>query len=542
MNTVSKRAGLFILCILLVLLPGGCAPAKAAKDGAELNVHLRQSPATIDPQLISDVFSSEVSSYYTGTLYEADPERNLIPGLAESSEVSEDGLTVTYHIRDGLLWSDGRPLTAEDFVYGLQRLADPETKSNSVYLITDCCAVLNAGKVAAGELPVSELGVYAPDYLTLVIRLEQPCPYLNALITMPCFSPCNREFFASCGGSYATSPETLLSCGPYTLDRYEPLATQIHFTKNPYYYHADRISLSGVNLQVIENSQQAIMCYEAGLLDIAYISGELAEIVEGDSHLNRFSTAAIYKIDFNQQTHPQLINRNIRLGMAKSIDRETIVKKVLRMGYAPLARVNPAGYYFESDGQDFAGDQSLYDEYMKYDPEKAAEYWAKGKKELGVDTVSIEMVCKTDMTNVAEALKVEMENHLPGLKITLTPLPLKELLRRIWGKTDYDILMSGWSADYTDPTSLYQPYLSLPGSNGYSNSHFDEVYNNTAVCKGEERNSLLHEAEDILMQDVALIPLFNAETDVLIRDNVSGFQTEPTGVGVVVTGLKKEIE
>ena len=370
-------------------------------------------------------------------------------------------------------------------------------------MITDCCAVLNAGKVAAGELPVSELGVYAPDYLTLVIRLEQPCPYLNALITMPCFSPCNREFFASCGGSYATSPETLLSCGPYTLDRYEPLATQIHFTKNPYYYHADRISLSGVNLQ-------AIMCYEAGLLDIAYISGELAEIVEGDSHLNRFSTAAIYKIDFNQQTHPQLINRNIRLGMAKSIDRETIVKKVLRMGYAPLARVNPAGYYFESDGQDFAGDQSLYDEYMKYDPEKAAEYWAK--------------------------------NHLPGLKITLTPLPLKELLRRIWGKTDYDILMSGWSADYTDPTSLYQPYLSLPGSNGYSNSHFDEVYNNTAVCKGEERNSLLHEAEDILMQDVALIPLFNAETDVLIRDNVSGFQTEPTGVGVVVTGLKKEIE
>ena len=251
MNTVSKRAGLFILCILFVLLSGGCAPAKAAKDGAELNVHLRQSPAAIDPQLISDVFSSEVSSYYTGTLYEVDPERNLVPGLAESSEVSEDGLTVTYHIRDGLLWSDGRPLTAEDFVYGLQRLADPETKSNSVYLITDCCAVLNAGKVAAGELPVSELGVYAPDYLTLVIRLEQPCPYLNALITMPCFSPCNREFFASCGGSYATSPETLLSCGPYTLDRYEPLATQIHFTKNPYYYHADRISLSGVNLQVI---------------------------------------------------------------------------------------------------------------------------------------------------------------------------------------------------------------------------------------------------------------------------------------------------
>lgn len=283
-------------------------------------------------------------------------------------------------------------------------------------MITDCCAVLNAGKVAAGELPVSELGVYAPDYLTLVIRLEQPCPYLNALITMPCFSPCNREFFASCGGSYATSPETLLSCGPYTLDRYEPLATQIHFTKNPYYYHADRISLSGVNLQVIENSQQAIMCYEAGLLDIAYISGELAEIVEGDSHLNRFSTAAIYKIDFNQQTHPQLINRNIRLGMAKSIDRETIVKKVLRMGYAPLARVNPAGYYFESDGQDFAGDQSLYDEYMKYDPEKAAEYWEKGKNELGVDKVSIQMCYKADMTNVAEAIKVEMENNLPRVK------------------------------------------------------------------------------------------------------------------------------
>ena len=131
---------------------------------------------------------------------------------SQSSEITDGGLTVTYHLRDDLKWSNGDPLTAEHFVYAFQRIADPATKSGSIYLITDCCMVANAEKISTGELPVSELGVSAPDKKAFVIELEQPCPYLNSLVSLCCFSPCSREFVNSCSGSYASSADTLLSC------------------------------------------------------------------------------------------------------------------------------------------------------------------------------------------------------------------------------------------------------------------------------------------------------------------------------------------
>lgn len=520
---------------------GSCGNSEGSDKQKELNFSIDSSPVTIDPQLVSDTGSAMVVSFFTSTLYEYNQDRELVPGLAESYEESDDGLKVTYHLKDGIKWSDGKEITAEDFVCSFQRLAAPETKSNSVYLITDCCAVKNALKVSTGKMPVSELGVSAPDHKTFVIELEQSCPYLNSLLSLTAFSPCNRDFLGSCGDEYATKPDTVLSCGPYILDRYEPIASQIHLYKNPYYYGADSIDMPGINIQVVGDTQQAMMCYESGALDIIRVSGELAELAEGDDELESFSTAAVFKLEINHKNNKFLKNRNIRLALAKSIDRESITKNVLRLGYLPMTRVIPTGFYKEENGNDFAQDTSKYDEYMKCDPTMAAQYWAKGLSELGESSVKLDICCNSSYSNIVEVIKQQAEKTLPGLEITITLLPAKEWMHRISTGTDYDIILNSWVADYSDPTALFQSCLNTENTNGYSSDEFSELYNQSITARGAQRDSILHDAEEQLMKDVAFIPLFSAESCYLVAKEVSGLQLSPTGSEPIVTGFKKEL-
>ena len=144
MKTIKKAFCLCILAVFTSFILTGCG--SAGESSEELNFQLSDPPSTIDAQQVSDTNSALVVKYFTSTLYEYNSDRELVPGLAQSSEVSSDGLTVTYHLKDDLKWSNGEPLTAEHFVFAFQRIADPATKSGSIYLITDCCMVANAEK------------------------------------------------------------------------------------------------------------------------------------------------------------------------------------------------------------------------------------------------------------------------------------------------------------------------------------------------------------------------------------------------------------
>ena len=541
MKRIKRYLCFCMLFVFLASMLGGCGDNSTDNKLTELNIGIGSSPVTIDPQLITDTGSAQVAVFFTSTLYAYNERRELVPELAESCDVSDDGLTVTYHLKEGLRWSNGDPLTSDDFAFAFKRLIDPATKSNSVYLITDCCRILNAYEINTGEMSVSELGVYAPDDLTFVVKLEQPCPYLNSLFTMTNFSPCPREFCNSCGSSYATSPDTVLSCGPYILDRYEPLATQIHLVRNPDYFNADQIELPGVTLQVAADPQQAMMCYSSDQLDIISVSGELAELAQGDDHMSEFSVAAVLTLEINHLSNTALKNRNIRLAIAKSIDRESITRNVSRFGYYPMTRVIPPDYYTETDGTDFARDQTLYDEYMQYEPEKAAEYWAKGLNELGVSSIHLDYVVNNAQTKYAEAIKAQLETNLNGLELEIIPLPAKEWISRLSGR-DYDLIQSSWVADYADPTALFHGSLGDGSTNHYFDRDFLDMYDKSFLTYGEERNLLLHKMEDKLMTDVAMIPLFGAEYNYLIADGVTGFQVNPTGTELVITGLRKELK
>ncbi|MBR5179259.1 MAG: peptide ABC transporter substrate-binding protein [Lachnospiraceae bacterium] len=537
-----RKISFYLLGFLLAIILSGCSGKIDASK--ELNMAISGSPLSADPVMLYDGNTGIMCKFFCSTLYEYNNKKELKPALAESYEVSEDGLTYTFHIKEGLKWSDGRPLTAEDFVFGFRRFSDPNVGSNAVYLITDCCKLKNAEKILAGELPLSELGVSAPDNLTFIVELEEPCTYFTDLLTNNNFTPCNEDFYHSKGNKYGSSHDAVLSCGPYILDRYEPLATQIHFVKNPYYYDSDSILLSGVNIQVIANQQQALMCYETGAIDIMEVKGELLELTDDDPELNILPGASLYFLFLNQNgSRPELMNKNIRMAISKSIDRQDITDNLLRSGFSPMTRIIPPGFYFETDGTDYAIDQHLYDEYAIYDPDTALTYWKQGLSELGVSSMTFELIFNSDKITECEAIAAQLERNLPGLHIELLGVPFKERSARR-AKGEYEIMLSNWFPDYSDPTSFYALYLSNATAKSYHNPEYDEAYDKTCTTEmsknAYERNKLLHKVEDIIMEDAGTVPIYTTGNTYLIRSNVSGFQTPPTGTGIIITGLSKE--
>ena len=538
-----RKIAIILVFVFTFTMFTGCSGKSSVKS--ELNFMLTSSPNSADPTLLFDTAGYTISKFFCCTLYEYNNKKQLVPALAESYELSDDGLTYIFHLRKDGKWSDGRPITAADFVFSFKRLADPNVGSNSVYFVTDCCKLKNVMEIQAGEKPLSELGVYAPDNETFVVELEEPCTFFLDLLTNNNFCPINEEFFYSTGGKFGTSDETVLSCGPFVIDRFEPLATQIHFTKNPYYYNSDSITLSGVNLLVIPNEQQALMCYETGMVDIMQISGELTELAIEDPEFTEFSGTTLYYIYINQRTScAELKNRNIRMALSKSLDRKSLTDNLLKAGNIPITRIIPLGFYTETDGSDFSRDQDKYNDYAAYDPESALSYWKQGLSELGISSLKLGFCCNSDKVAVVEVLKDQMEKALPGLEIEINGVPFKERIS-MRQSGEYDLMLSGWGPDFSDPTTYLALFLSNSNAVTYSNEEYDRMY--ATACSAEmavnpeSRNIVLHQLEDILLEDAATIPLYVQGNTYLVRKNITGFQIPPKGSGIIINGINKEV-
>ncbi len=537
---MRKNIGMLLAVLLLCFVCTGCSGGKEANE--ELNIAVVSSPITIDPQMCFDSVSSGVLAFVCETLYRYNEEHEIVPGLAEGYDLSDDGLVYTFHLKENLKWSNGEPLTAGDFVCAFRRLADPRVGSEAVFLIVDSCKVKNAAAVNTGEIPVDMLGVSSPDNNTLVVELEEPCPYFTSLLSKTSFAPCDTDFYHTTGENYAKSVETCLSSGPYIIDRYEPLATQIHLTKNPYFIFSDEISIEGVTIQVIHDHQQSIMCFESGLVDVTSVSGEMLELTGGDEMLHIYPLAALMYITVNQRSNPVLQNRNIRMAISKSIDRDTIVKNILGDGYSPTTRLIPPDYYREEDGSDFGGDPDRYKSYAGYDPEEAKRLWEQGLKESGVDTVELELLYAPGENNLMDAICTQLENTLTGLDIERKVVTMKERIQRE-RRGEYDLLSFGWVADYADPTTFLQQFLTYGSSYGYSNPEYDALYNTAQTAEyaldKKRRDEMLHKTEDLLMEDVGFIPLYTLGEACLVNPAVKGYQLTPENI-CIVTGLSKE--
>ena len=518
----------------------------SAGSSSDMNVMLETPVESLDPQQATDGTSFEVIADYTDGLMQMDADGQAVPAIAESYDLSDDGLTYTFHLRSDAKWSNGTPVTAADFVFAWQRAVDPAVASEYAYMLSDIGQVKNAAEIIAGEKDKSELGVTAVDDVTLQVELNVPVSYFLSLMYFPTFYPVNEEFFNSCGDTFATSPETTLSNGAFVLDSYEPAATAFHLTKNADYYDAAKVQLSGLSYQVIQDSQQALMNYQTGVLDTTLVNGEQVDQVKDDPEFMTVGAGYLWYVSPNMSAVPELANLNVRLAMTMAIDRDAITADVLKDGSAATYTAVPTEFAAGPDGSDFSGDQSKFSDVCRFDAAAAADYWAKGLEELGITELSLDMVVDADDApqKVAQVLKEQWETTLPGLTVNLVVEPKKQRVQDMQ-EGNFQLGLTRWGPDYADPMT-YLGMWTTDNSNNYglwSNADYDaiiaECTTGDLCTDAEGRWARLYDAEQIVMDEAVIYPLYTQCNAEMLSSKVTGVEYHPVALNRVYKNAVK---
>ncbi len=517
--------------------------AAAAKDAAasadDLKVMFETPVESLDPQQATDGTSFEVIADYTDGLMQMDKDGKAVPALAESYEVSSDGLTWTFHLRDAK-WSNGDPVTAADFVFGWQRAADPAVASEYAYMLSDIGQIKNAADIISGKKDKKELGVTAVDDKTLKVELVAPVSYFDSLMYFPTFYPVNEKFFNTCADTFATSPETTLSNGAFILDSYQPAATEFHLKKNPDYWDTSRVKLAGIDYQVIQDSQTSLMSYQNGELDMTLVNGDQVDQVKDDPAFSAVGAGYLWYVTPNIKAVKELQNDNIRKALTFAIDRTAITDDVLKDGSKPTYTAVPMDFATGPDGTDFSADQEKYKDVCATDTAKAADYWQKGLSELGIKSLSLEMVVDSDDApqKVATVLQSQWQQALPGLTVTIKVEPKKQRVQDLQDG-NYQLGLTRWGPDYADPMTYLGMWVT-DNSNNYglwSDADYDSIIaectTGDLATDAKGRWSKLYDAEKIVMDQSVIFPLYTQCNAEMISTKVTGVEHHPVALNRV---------
>lgn len=515
-------------------------------SGADMNIMLETPVESLDPQQATDGTSFEVIADYTDGLMQMDADGQAVPAIAESYDLSEDGLTYTFHLREDANWSNGTPVTAADFVFAWQRAVDPAVASEYSYMLSDIGQIKNAAEIIAGEKDKSELGVTAVDEKTLQVELNVPVSYFLSLMYFPTYYPVNEEFFNSCGDTFATSPETVLSNGAFVLDSYEPAATAFHLTKNADYYDAEKVQLGGLNYQVIQDSQQALMSYQTGALDTTLVNGEQVDQVKDDPEFKAIGAGYLWYVTANMAGVPELANLNIRMALNFAIDRDAITNDVLKDGSTPTYTAVPPQFAAGPDGSDFSEDQTMFADVCAYDATKAAEYWEAGLSELGITELTLDMVVDADDApqKVAQVLKEQWETTLPGFTVNLTIEPKKQRVQDLQDG-NFQLGLTRWGPDYADPMTYLGMWITDNANNYglWSNAEYDAIIEECTtgdLCTDAQgRWERLYDAEKIVMDEAVIFPLYTQCNAEMMSSKVTGVEFHPVALNRVYKNAVK---
>ena len=546
MNAKKLLALLLALVMVLGLAACGTQPAEptepsepAETTGSELRIHLITNVMSLDSGAATDGDSFEVIADFTDGLMQLDADGNAIPAVAETYDVSEDGKTYTFHLREDAVWSNGTPVTADDFVFAWQRVVTPAFASEYNYMMSDCGQIKNAAAILAGEKDPAELGVTAVDEHTLMVELENPVPFFLGLMVFPTFYPINREFCESVGDKYGTTYDTVLCNGAYLLDsNYEPACTSFSLTKNPNYYDADKISIETLKYQVITDSQTALLAYQNNELDTVILSGEQVEQVSDDPCFMTYNAGYLWYITVNQDQYDFLANVNFRKALSAAYDRDALCSTIIKDGSGAAYFPVPEQLATGPDGNDFREDAGSYKEQIgTYDD--AVNYLAAAKEELGQDTFEIELLVEDDTTakNVAAYIQ-ECWNKLDGVTVTLKTETKKQRVEDIQNG-DYCTCLTRWGPDFADPMT-YLNMWTTGCTNNYglwSNPDYDALI---ADCTSGElatdpnaRWQALIQADKMIMDEMVILPVYQKANATMIRDGVEGIEFHAVAINRV---------
>jgi oligopeptide transport system substrate-binding protein len=512
--------------------PAGTDAKEEEKGEKVLNFLNPEAIPSMDPSLATDESSFIYLAATLEGLYRLDEKTQPSPGIATKHEVSKDGLTWTFTLREDAKWSNGDPVTAHDFVYAWQRAVDPATGSEyGPYMMNG--VIKNATAVSKGEAAVDQLGVKADGDYTLVVELENPTPYFETLTTFGTFFPLNKKFVEEKGDNFATSSENLLANGPYTITNWSSTSDTWELVKNKDYWDAKTVKMDKLTYKVVKDPQTALNLYEEGTVDRMDLTSDLVDQYSTNDDYLVSADTFVYFLKFNQTTSDALANKNIRTALSRAFDKESLVNEILNNGSIVANGLVPTDFTpMPKTGEDF---RKVSGDLVTYDLEAAKEFWAKGLAELGTDSVELEFLADDDKTTklLVEYVANQLSTNLEGLKVNIKQVPKKQRLD-LDTAMDYELQLSRWGPDFLDPFTFMNLWVTDGGNNmtGYSSAEYDRLVSETATkfaTDNEARYKNFLEAEKVLFEDAAIAPVYQASRAQLISPRVQGVFVNPFG-------------
>ena len=515
---MKKKSLMICLALLLALstLLSACAPKapvqgdSAAAPAAEksISILMESEPPNIDPQIGTDLYSFFIAGHVLEGLVRV-YDGKVIPGVAEKWEISADGLTYTFHLRDSK-WSDGAPVKAQDFEYSILRLLDPKTAAG--YAEVMGFYIKNAEKFYNGEITdKSQVGVKATDDKTLVITLENPTGYFLRLLGFVCFLPSREDLVTKYGEAYAAEPDKIVYNGPYIVKEWKH-EESVTLAKNPDFWDKDNIKMDIIECPIVSDLKTAVNMFEAGDLDFSSIPADLLDtyIQNGKAKMN--SNGGLYYLQFNysSKTNGNLLgNTNFRKAISYAIDRESLVKAVIKKG-TPASRYVPNNI-MGLEGK-FDDENSLAALPGKSNPDEAKKYFDLALKELNMTadkfpTIKLLGADTADARKFCEAVQDMLLKTL-GIKVELVNVPSKQRLEAVKAR-DYEIVYSNWFPDYDDPMTYLDIWITGGGFNrsDYSNAKYDALIKEAKSATDEKvRQQKMFEAEKVALDDMIVVP------------------------------------
>lgn len=509
-TTLLKAAG----------LAAAVALGATAADAQTLRVFNGGEPASIDPHRVSGDWENRIVGDYLEGLMTEDAHAEPILGQAASYDISDDGLTYTFKIRDDAMWTDGEPVTAEDFEFAFKRLLDPEMAADYAYLQYP---IKNAEAVNTGDMDIDELGVEAIDDKTVQFTLEAPTPYFLDALTHYTAYPVPKHLIEKVGDEWIR-PENIVANGPYKITEWVP-NSYIHEVKNEDYYDAADVQIADVYYYAMDDIAAALQRYRAGEFDIltdfpADQYQLLQDQYPGQAHVAPFLGLYYYVINHNKE---ELKDPNVLKAMTMSINREVIGPDILGTGELPAYGWVPPGtanYPFDEYKPDWASEP--YDQRVS-DAVKLMEdagYTADNplKLQLKYNTNDNHQRIAVAIAAMWEPLHIDVELYNSEVAVHYDALQ----------NNDFDgVGRAGWLMDYNDPINMLELLRSdiIYNYGRYKNEEFDKLLRESAnILDMDERAKVLRQAEEIAMDDVAALPIYYYVSKNVVAPSVKGFE------------------
>lgn len=520
------KTQLMLLSILSILLVS-CSTDKKSDAKESIVVNLGAEPRSLDPTLNSESTTSMYLVHLFESLTKKDKNNTVVPGVAEKWDISADGKVYTFYLRDDAKWSDGVPVKANDFVYAWQRAVDPKTAASYSYMLE---YIKNAKAITASEMSVDSLGVKAIDDKTLEVTLESPTPYfLEFISSLGPYYPLRQDIVEANAETWTQKPETYIGNGAYIMTK-RNFDESLILNVNTNYWDKQEIVADEIIFLLMTDTTAALAGLKIDDIHFALPPINEIDVLREEGYIiDNHAYGTIY-ITLNM-LNPKISDVHVRKALSLAIDRSYLVENIVKGGQRPAGAFVPYGIigvngeYRES----FPEYMSVTKESNKKNIEEAKKLMAEAGYPNGKDFPVIDFRVTAGLyTLVAEAIQQMWKENL-GIDIIISTEEFAITLGNLRDK-NYEIARMGWTGDYNDPMTILDTHLSYGAINfsGFDNIEYDfliDLAKSTADM--EARMDALSKAENILMDEMPIIPLYYRADSIMISPNIKNYVLDP---------------